>query len=88
MVMLGWIEVALPLGIGAAALAAVSLVVRKVRRSAPVDLDELGVVDAYNRALFAGLQPGETATFAAVASELGTTPELVRDVIARRWRSH
>ena len=88
MVMPGWIEVVLPLGVAAATFVFGVGVVRKPwRRPSSEHVDELAVVDAYNRALFSGLQPGEMSTFAAVAAELCTTPALVRDVIARRWRS-
>ena len=93
MVMVRWFEVALPLGVSVGAfLVGIGLVRKPWRpqpdeRDEPDEVDELAIVDAYNRALFSGLQPGEMATFVAVATELDSTPKLVREVIARRWRS-
>jgi hypothetical protein len=70
-----------------AAAAMLWLLAARRHRVVTADVDELRVIDAYNRALFAGKEPGAPGTFEEVARELGIASRQVRDVIARGWRS-
>jgi hypothetical protein len=72
----------------------VVLVVRRRRSTGPADVVRLedrrrvtdtSIVSAYNDALLTGWPAGETATFEAVAEQVGTSADHVRTVIARHW---
>src|SRR5688500_6439614 len=56
-----------------------------VLRDEPRRVPDTRIVSAYNDALLTGWPAGESATFEAVAEQVGTSADHVRTVIARHW---